>query len=720
MAAVDKSLKKIEEQLTCSVCLEFYEDPKLLLCLHVFCKDCLEKLLSKTSIQHQGQPALQCPSCRKPTPVPESGVSGLEPAFYINNLFEVRSSLVSKPREGPQNPTSSHKPSHVPTVSLGLCPVHTNNELQLFCSNCQDIICFECTLEKHATHSYDLVGDLVKQHKAELSSALTTMENRLADAEKGMALVTSRFKGTFDLRDSVEEEIFQAFEEAEQILRVRKTALINKLYDLTQDNIKCLVAERDRKETVHAQILGTLEILRASLEAKSDVEMLKGRQHVLEIVSEASKGIEKSSDLLAVGTDADVQFTMPPDFLRSLKDMGDIRGPDSPHPKSCTASGEGLKWAEVGKTSVVLLKVKTDKGEPFQKPIKSLEGELIDPARGTTVKCTVKKKDTNVYKLSYEPTKRGKHQLHLKVSGAHIKGSPFPIAARIPIEQIRTPTLVIKDLQHPWGVTTTPKGDIVVTECNSHIVTIFNARGEKVRTFGSSAGTGKLQFRQPCGVAVDDMGHIFVADTGNRRIQKFTEEGQFIACVGQKGKGPLEFIDPKDMVFNTFSNKLYIADSPRVQVLNSNLTFSAMIGTSARGQLNNSFGIACDSVGDIYVSDNKNMNIQKYSASGHYLKTFTPNPSGWLGGIWPGVGAKNPPPALTVPVTIAVDSRGLMYVSDENTEKICVLSPEGETLVSFGSAGSAVGQFRKPRVISVDECGVVYVCDRNNGRVQVF
>ena len=77
-------------------------------------------------------------------------------------------------------------------------------------------------------------------------------------------------------------------------------------------------------------------------------------------------------------------------------------------------------------------------------------------------------------------------------------------------------------------------------------------------------------------------------------------------------------------------------------------------------------------------------------------------------------------PDLSVPVTIAVDSTGLMYVTDEISHKISILSPEGATLVSFGSEGTNYGQFLKPRAITVDDCGVVYVCDRYNERLQVF
>lgn len=65
------ALKKLEEQLQCSICLETYTDPKLLQCNHVYCQKCLVKLVIR---DQQGQLSLPCPICRQATPVPASGV----------------------------------------------------------------------------------------------------------------------------------------------------------------------------------------------------------------------------------------------------------------------------------------------------------------------------------------------------------------------------------------------------------------------------------------------------------------------------------------------------------------------------------------------------------------------------------------------------------------------------------------------------------------------
>ena len=79
-------LKKFEDQLNCPICLDTYTDPKQLQCNHVYCQQCLVRLVVR---DQQGQLSLTCPNCRQVTPVPASGVRGLQPAFRVNQLLEI-------------------------------------------------------------------------------------------------------------------------------------------------------------------------------------------------------------------------------------------------------------------------------------------------------------------------------------------------------------------------------------------------------------------------------------------------------------------------------------------------------------------------------------------------------------------------------------------------------------------------------------------------------
>ena len=81
------------DQLNCAVCLGRFVDPRTLICHHSFCLRCLG------SVQHEEDQEcvlIKCPTCRKPSQLPEGGVGQLPTAFLINNLLELQTRLQNK------------------------------------------------------------------------------------------------------------------------------------------------------------------------------------------------------------------------------------------------------------------------------------------------------------------------------------------------------------------------------------------------------------------------------------------------------------------------------------------------------------------------------------------------------------------------------------------------------------------------------------------------
>ena len=126
---------------------------------------------------------------------------------------------------------------------------------------------------------------------------------------------------------------------------------------------------------------------------------------------------------------------------------------------------------------------------------------------------------------------------------------------------------------------------MTVCELLLHRVSIFDGAGKKIGMFGSH-GSGDREFINPRGVVVDGNGNIFVSDEGNNRLQKFTSNGVFMCSAGNKGNGPLEFPTPTGISYNPNNQKLYVADMTncRIQVLNSDLSFSHFIGSKGTEQ----------------------------------------------------------------------------------------------------------------------------------------
>ncbi len=90
--------------------------------------------------------------------------------------------------------------------------------------------------------------------------------------------------------------------------------------------------------------------------------------------------------------------------------------------------------------SSVILQAVNYNGAPCVKQIESLQCELVSEITCATVSGSPERRGQSQYEINYQPTIKGRHQLHIKVEEQHIRGSPFPVAV---IERIGTPILTI-------------------------------------------------------------------------------------------------------------------------------------------------------------------------------------------------------------------------------------------------------------------------------------
>ena len=131
-----------------------------------------------------------------------------------------------------------------------------------------------------------------------------------------------------------------------------------------------------------------------------------------------------------------------------------------------------------------------------------------------------------------------------------------------------------------------------------------------VTQWGSQGGENG-QFSSPEGIAVDASGNVYVADSGNDRIQVFSSSGVYITRWGGNG----QFHSPEGIAVDA-SGIVYVVDrNDRIQVFSSSgvyITRWGSIGTG-NGQFISPKGIAVDASGNVYVADTENNRIQVFS-----------------------------------------------------------------------------------------------------------
>jgi tripartite motif-containing protein 71 len=231
-----------------------------------------------------------------------------------------------------------------------------------------------------------------------------------------------------------------------------------------------------------------------------------------------------------------------------------------------------------------------------------------------------------------------------------------------------------------------------------------------------TTGGPNLPFRDPFQLAIDPDGHLWVADGRNSRFQIFAPDGTFLEVWGTPGSGDGEFnfIDllgnsSGAVTFDSVGN-LFVADSGnhRIQKFDANRQFVTAWGHGGTddGEFQWTLGVASGPDGRIYVSDNGRRDIQAFDADGVFLMKF--------GGD--GTGEE---PTLETYGGIVVDHDGTLLVANID-DRVQRFAPDGTLVAEWGSAGFREGQFSTPYDVAVDGRGRVYVTDHNNHRVQVF
>ena len=180
---------------------------------------------------------------------------------------------------------------------------------------------------------------------------------------------------------------------------------------------------------------------------------------------------------------------------------------------------------------------------------------------------------------------------------------------------------------------------------------------------------------------------------------------------GTAGSGNGQFVNPFGIAVDSLGN-VYVTDTApndRIQKFDSNGIYLTQWGSSgaAPGLFSAPHGVAVDSSGYVYVADTTNNRIQKIDSSGTALLV--------LGGGAPSMANGH----FSAPWGVAVDSLGNIYVADTTNNRIQKFDSTGTYLTQWGAGGSA-GPFSAPSGIAVDSSGYVYVADTTNDRIQKF
>ena len=314
---------------------------------------------------------------------------------------------------------------------------------------------------------------------------------------------------------------------------------------------------------------------------------------------------------------------------------------------------------------------------------------------------------------------------------------------------------------HPVGIAVDSNTNVYVADLNNHIIRKLTPLGTNwvsstiaglAGSPGSSDGTyTNARFNGPYGVAVDNGGNVYVADTGNSAIRKLTPSGAswvvstIAGLAGNPGSADgnnssARFRFPMGLAVDGSGN-IYVADEGNSTIREitpsgANWGVSTIAGlagnvgsadgNNSAARFNSPIGITVDGGGNVYVADKFSCTIRKLVLSGGNWGVSTIAGLASKSGSSDGIGSTS---RFNSPMGIAADSGGNLYVADEGNNIIRRLSPTGTNYTAFtaaglaGSTGNADGfgtavRFNGPYGIAVDGYTNVYVADSVNNSIR--
>ena len=685
-------LNNLHEEVSCSVCMCKYTDPKQLPCLHSFCLHCLNGI-QRTSGRRD---KIACPECRHEFNVPDNGnLNALPTNFRINSLVDVLAikecnttgvkcgNCDERTKQshycfqccafwceeciGLHNRIKANKDHYALALEdfqdqdfenilkrPEFCPIpgHEKKEIEFFCNICEVAICNACALTNHDGHGKILLEQAANERKLRVKSAI---ESRRKRAQTKRSKITKLDKSVGEVQEQAARVKRNVQEFADSIIAAIEAKKLEIFDDVERRTKASLQEIGKQKKQIEEQAKGhesEIENTKTLLKRSTSAQLMQPNELMDKILKEENNQENRS--------DSDDCSFQKFDFVKnhklfelvSAEQIGSLKT----RAQLSSADGKGINEAFVGLEAQLVVTTRNAEGQQYHDDCDSVTLEVSN-RQGDNCLAEVQVKDfkDGSYKIKYFAKETGTCSASVKVNGEHIRGSPFEV--QVKPRQFR-PVLSIAEqiLQRPWGVAVNQQDQIAVSDVGNHKIHLLKSDGTHIKSFGER-GDQHGEFDWPCGIVFHGANIIVAEQSKNSRVQELSRPGGYLRHFG--GEGSLDH------------------------------------------QLNYPTGLSIDSDGNIIVADKGNKLIKVFSPDGQFLHKLGTEGS------------------FTEPFH-CIQHDNYLIVSDSDDNAVKLFDRKGNFLYKFGKKGNAHGEFNKPSCLSMDKAGHLMVCDTFNYRIQVF
>uniref|UniRef100_A0A915B0R8 RING-type domain-containing protein n=2 Tax=Parascaris TaxID=6254 RepID=A0A915B0R8_PARUN len=242
----ENPLEKIEQLLTCPICLDRYKQPKLLPCHHTFCLPCLDNC---ADVVHR---ILKCPECRAEHPLPYDGVKSFQTNYTLTGFLDIHLQATDE--------NAAQLEAYIQRYNLERCKICDEKATLELCAHCERRACADC----RNTHMEMLKRDLNR-----MLNQVKRLSNRITEASdglsKGAELLTLNCETT---KDEVREYFRRYYRE----LKKKEELFIQEIETFHSTETRLMRNLRDILEIESSNMSEGCAYLEAALKGEREVE----------------------------------------------------------------------------------------------------------------------------------------------------------------------------------------------------------------------------------------------------------------------------------------------------------------------------------------------------------------------------------------------------------------------------------------------------------------
>ncbi len=734
-----KTLEQMENEITCAVCQEHYTEPKVLPCLHYYCKECVLKM----ALRMPSNKPFSCPECRKDTILPEGGVDELKTAFFVNRYqsnyyaLERVHGKVEVKCEGCSDSGakaeafcrqcvafickecvkqhkelkafSSHEVDSLQDLKQGRAKViaakaprtkkcRTHEEpLIIYCFDCNSLICRDCTVIAHKDHKFEFskvaAPDTKKQlleHLSPLKTAAKTLSGAVAEIQTTKQEVEAQ-------GNSVADTINTSFNQLHLILEERKQQLLQESSNIVQEKIDKLTVQEKNMSLAHADVQSITDYTERFVSDCSDNEVMSMHTEIKKRIEQEIEEQSQSGRNAEQIEKADMGVEV--ECVEALQQLCQTKAKITRltiDPALCAVRGEGAESACVNQITSLTVVTLLANNKITRRSTCRVTGQLKSLCEGSVVECEVEASGPGVYCIQYTPIVRGRHELTVSVDRQQVAGSPFPVSVSIHPTQLGKPVRVWRRLRFPSDIASNSTGELVVAQLGGDILKHHEDGTKTTLVEWSASGLS-----QPCSLATDEEDNIYCTCVHTNKIMRCDKNGDNVQVYKvEQVKGPGHWgvaVLGNEVLVSEHNNKGTIMVYDRRDFKYLRRIVHKESGTLIR--------ISTDSRSNIYATDNSNCFIRVFNKNGVFLRSFGCDDKGVK--------------IMKKPFGICVSCK-FVYIADSGSHNVSVFTTAGDYVTSFGQRGDGDGEFKRVWGITMDSNNFIYVSDTFNQTVQCF